>query len=64
MTDTPPSSALERLRRWEAAGGGWRIVRLGDQGATVELERCDLGEAVDRITSADQDFLAHLRQER
>jgi|tagenome__1003787_1003787.scaffolds.fasta_scaffold20274399_2 hypothetical protein len=55
------SPALERLRRWEAAGGGWHVVRIGTAGAMVQLERCDLGEAVDSISSADPAFLAHVR---
>jgi limonene-1,2-epoxide hydrolase len=55
------SPALERLRRWEAAGGGWHVVRIGAAGATVLLERCDLGEAVDSISSSDPAFLAHLQ---
>lgn len=56
-------SALERLRRWEAAGGEWHVVRLTPTGAKVALERCDLGEVVDSITSDDPDFLAHLERE-
>ncbi|MGN6742041.1 MAG: hypothetical protein ACTHJL_01925 [Amnibacterium sp.] len=56
-------SALERLRRWEAAGGEWHVVRLSPAGAKVELERCDLGEVVDSITSDDPEFLAHLERE-
>jgi hypothetical protein len=53
-------SALARLRRWEAAGGEWHVVRLGADGARVDLERCDLGEVVDSITSDDPDLLAYL----
>jgi hypothetical protein len=59
-----PSSALERLRRWEASGGEWHLVSLGPGGATVDLERCDVGEVVDSISSADPDFLSHLRRDR
>jgi hypothetical protein len=55
-----PSPALERLRRWEAAGGEWRLVTIGPTAATVQLDRCDLGETVDLISSADADFLRHL----
>lgn len=54
------SAALERLRRWEAAGGGWHIVTVGASGAEVLLERCDLGEAIDAISSADRDFVEYV----
>jgi hypothetical protein len=41
------------LRRWEAAGGLWRIVgRAGGQ-LTVGLFRCDGGEQVDAVRSDD-----------
>jgi hypothetical protein len=58
---TAPSSALGRLRRWEEAGGGWHPVSVGGSGATVRLERCDLGEVVDSISSADPDFVRLVR---
>lgn len=63
MSGGEEASALERLRRWEAAGGEWHVVRLGADGAKVDLKRCDLGEVVDSITSADPEFLAHLQRE-
>ena len=61
MSDRTASPPLERLRRWETAGGGWRIVTVGASGAEVLLERCDLGEAIDSISSADRDFVAYVQ---
>ena len=55
------SAALERLRRWETAGGTWHVLSIGAAGGRVLLERCDVGEAVDVLASDDPDFVAHLR---
>jgi hypothetical protein len=52
---------LERLRRWRLAGGQWHVTALGDSSASVALERCDLGEAVDSITSGEPDFIEYLK---
>ncbi|CAM4067523.1 MULTISPECIES: hypothetical protein [Tsukamurella] len=46
-------SPLEELRRWEDSGGTWRVLRRGDDAVTVALLRCDGGEIVDRLESAD-----------
>lgn len=48
------------LRRWEDAGGVWRVAMVGARGATVVLCRCDGGEEVDRFTSGDPRLLAML----
>ncbi len=52
--------AVETLRRWELAGGHWRVVSRGPYGVAVALLRCDGGEEADRIRSEDPDLLAYL----
>jgi hypothetical protein len=52
--------AVETLRRWEQAGGHWRVVSRGPYGVAVALLRCDGGEEADRIQSGDPDLLAYL----
>jgi hypothetical protein len=44
---------VEILRRWEQFGGTWRVVAQRDAAVTVSLCRCDGGEEVERLTSAD-----------
>ena len=53
-------NALEELRRWEAFGALWEVVRRTESELTVSLCRCDGGEEVGRITSGDPAFLAHV----
>ena len=48
------------LRRWEESGAVWRVLRRRRGEVTVSLCRCDDGEEVDRITSADPDLAAYL----
>lgn len=45
--------ALERLHRWELAGGTWQIVDASGNQAVVGLFRCDGGEEVDRFETSD-----------
>lgn len=56
----PVSPDLERISRWEGAGGLWEVVARGPRGVTVSLCRCDGGEEVDRFTSADDLLLRYL----
>ncbi len=51
---------MERLERWLEAGGGWRVVAQGRSGVTVALLTCDAGEEMDRIVSADSDFVEYV----
>lgn len=49
------------LRRWEDAGGLWRVLDRGVGGVTVGLYRCDGGEETDRFVADDPrltEFLA------
>lgn len=58
---SPESSPVERLRRWEDAGAVWRVASEGSAGLTIALLRCDGGEEVDRLVSADPDLVAFVR---
>jgi MFS family permease len=56
------SDVLAQLRRWEDAGGQWHATLRPDGSALVALERCDLGETVETITSGDPEVVAALRR--
>lgn len=49
---------VEILQRWESAGGVWRVIGRGGGHLTVGLFRCDGGEQVDEVRSADETLLA------
>lgn len=51
---------VARLQRWEDSGAVWRVLRRTDEAVTVSLCRCDGGEEVDRITSADPELIRFL----
>lgn len=53
-----PASPLDELDRWEGFGGTWALRQLDTDGAIVSLCRCDGGEEVSRIVSAEPAFLA------
>ena len=64
------SEGIERLRRWEDAGGTWRVLHgrtAAEEGAgarsgpLVSLCRCDGGEEVERVRLAGDDAAAYLR---
>lgn len=58
---TPASSDdLDRLLRWQAAGGTWQVTRRSQAALTVALLRCDGAEEADRFTSGDQALLGHV----
>jgi uncharacterized protein len=44
---------VDRIRRWEAAGGVWRVLGEDHHAVTVALYRCDGGEEADRFVSTD-----------
>jgi uncharacterized protein len=49
------------LRRWEQAGGLWRVLSRDGDAVTVGLYRCDGGEEADRFVATDPqvaEFLA------
>lgn len=46
----------ERLRRWENAGGAWRVLDDDGRTVTVSLLRCDGGEEMERLISSDDEL--------
>jgi hypothetical protein len=49
---------VERVLRWERAGGTWRVLNWSASGAvTLALDTCH-GEEMDRLTSDDAELLA------
>jgi len=57
-----PATDLDRLARWVAAGGTWRVVGRSRTAVTVALLTCDGGEEMGRITSADGDVARHVAE--
>lgn len=53
---------LDVLRRWEQAGGVWRVTQWSADGADVALLRCDAGEAVDEVSLSGPECVDYLRQ--
>jgi uncharacterized protein len=52
---------VAQLRRWEDAGGVWRVLSRDRDAVTVGLYRCDDGEEADRFVATDPrvaEFLA------
>ena len=52
------SEAVERLLRWQEAGGVWRLLVTAGPETTVLLLSCDGGSEMDRVTSDDPAFVA------
>lgn len=48
------------LQRWEDSGAHWAVLERRNGVVTVGLFRCDGGEEVDRLTSADPALLEFL----
>jgi uncharacterized protein len=44
---------VDVLRRWQDAGGVWRVLNQDQDSVTVGLYRCDGGEEADRFVTAD-----------
>jgi hypothetical protein len=53
-------SDLEKLLRWERAGGTWEVVGQRGEQVTISLCRCDGGEEAERFTTADPQVRAHI----
>jgi uncharacterized protein len=47
------SNFVDLMRRWEHAGGVWRVLGQDHRAVTVALYRCDGGEEADRFVSTD-----------
>ena len=54
------SADFERLRRWEGAGGSWRIRARGPGWVEIALLSCTLGEEMDRVRSSDPDVFEYV----
>jgi hypothetical protein len=54
------SDDLLRLKRWEDAGGTWRVVAREPRAMTVALCRCDAGEEVDRFRADSPDLIGYV----
>ena len=49
----PDQDFVALLRRWEDAGGVWRVLGRDLDVVTVGLYRCDAGEETDRFSAGD-----------
>jgi len=53
-------SELDRLHRWEASGGTWRVLGRRTESLVIALCRCDGGEEADRLTITERTTLAYV----
>jgi hypothetical protein len=60
VDESSPQDPVAVLRRWEAAGAGWRVVSEGPEGLTVALLTCTGGEEVSRFTSDAHDLRVYV----
>ena len=51
---------VEMLRRWTDVGGTWRVHGRRRDTLIIGLYRCDGGEEVDRLISADPNLLRYV----
>lgn len=58
-----PSADVERLTRWRAAGGGWRVLARTPTSLVVALVTCDGAEEMDRVVSSDPALRAYVDAE-
>lgn len=59
MSDTG-EDPVAVLRRWEDFGATWEVVHRSGGQLTVSLRRCDGGEEVSRLVSADPTLAAYV----
>ncbi|MCW2819628.1 MAG: hypothetical protein JWR42_2415 [Marmoricola sp.] len=60
VRDVAGANPVEVLRRWERAGGVWRVTWQAPDLAVVALMRCDAGEVVEHVSSSAADWIAYL----
>lgn len=60
LPEAASAGALDRLLRWEQFGGSWRVLGRDAAGMTLSLRRCDGGEEVERLVSAEPALLAYV----
>ena len=56
----PGPDFVDVLRRWEDAGGVWRVLSRDREAVTVGLYRCDDGEEADRFVASDPELAQFL----
>ncbi|KAB1642160.1 hypothetical protein [Gulosibacter chungangensis] len=56
-----PNTAPDAVQRWEDSGGTWKVDVLGADLVRILLCRCDGGEVVDAIETADSATVAWAR---
>jgi hypothetical protein len=54
-------ATIDELRDWELNGAVWRPVEIHADLAVVDLCSCS-GELMERVESADPDFIAFVRE--
>jgi uncharacterized protein len=58
----PDQDFVALLRRWEDAGGVWRVLGRNLDAVTVGLYRCDAGEETDRFSANDPELAQFLAE--
>ncbi len=53
--------ALAAVRRWEQAGGTWKLREARGEHVVVDLITCDGGEVMDQVASSDPEFVAYVQ---
>lgn len=53
----PPGGLVEVLRRWEASGGHWEVLRSDNGWVDVGLYACDGSEQMSRVGGANTSVL-------
>ncbi|WP_183100602.1 hypothetical protein [Nocardioides pelophilus] len=56
------SEDLERLLRWESAGGTWELVGSRSDGIELDLLTCARDEVMERLRSDEPDLRAYVRK--
>ena len=54
------SADLERLLRWESAGGVWDVVGIRDGQVDLDLLTCGRDEVMGRLRSDEADVAAYV----
>ena len=54
------SADLERLLRWESAGGAWEVIGIRDGYVDLNLLTCGRDEVMGRLRSGEADVLEHV----
>lgn len=63
VTMSAETLTIDRLQRWQLAGGSWRTVEIAADHVVIELCACT-GEPMQRMRSEDPAVIAQLRADR